>query len=277
MPDGKTFGCEDCHSQDLRSFNQDVCELCHRDGQPEFMQLHANDFGQDCLSCHDGVDRYGSDFDHSILPFPLSGRHSNLACPTCHAGARTSADLRAAPQDCFTCHRNQDPHAGQFGQDCAACHTTEDWSNAFFDHSVAAFQLTGAHLQVSCRECHLQGANGSIFKGTPQDCQACHHEPEYHLGLFQIDCAACHTALAWSPANYDEPHTFPMNHGENGLSPCRVCHSDQLQNYTCYGCHEHDPVEIENEHREEGITSFSDCTRCHPTGQEEEGEGNGDD
>jgi hypothetical protein len=277
MPDGKPFSCENCHHQDIRSFDQEACELCHRDIQPEFMQLHTNDFGQDCLACHDGIDRYGSEFDHSNLSFPLSGQHLNLACTNCHAGARTPADLRDAPQDCFACHRNEDPHAGQFGQDCAGCHTTEDWSNATFDHSLAAFQLTGAHLQVSCRECHLPGANGLTFKGTPQECQACHNEPEYHLGLFSRNCDACHTAQAWSPAIFEELHIFPMNHGENGLSQCQVCHPDQLQNYTCYGCHEHNPIEIEEEHREEGITNFNDCMRCHPTGQEEEGEHNGDD
>ncbi len=277
MPDGKTFGCADCHGPDIREFDRAVCKLCHRKDQSEFMQLHLTDFGEDCLSCHDGVDRYGAGFDHATLSFALTGQHAALACRGCHAGARTVADLRGAPQDCVACHRNDDPHAGQLGQDCGACHSPDSWSDAVFDHSLAAFQLTGAHLQVSCSECHLPGVGGTIFKGTPQECLACHKEPEYHSGLFRPDCAACHSALAWSPAIYDGPHTFPINHGENGVSQCRVCHSDRLPTYTCFGCHEHNPLEIEKKHREEGLTSFTDCTRCHPTGQKEEGEHNGDD
>jgi hypothetical protein len=47
--------------------------------------------------------------------------------------------------------------------------------------------------------------------------------------------------------------------------------------YTCYGCHEHNPSEIEQEHREEGISDFQNCVACHPTGREKEGSGGDDD
>jgi hypothetical protein len=103
-------------------------------------------------------------------------------------------------------------------------------------------------------------------------CSACHDDPAFHLGLLGSDCAACHTTEAWSPARYDRQHTFPYNHGESGPSPCRTCHPDTLSAYTCYICHEHNPAEIEEEHRDEGIADFQDCVRCHPTGLEEEAE-----
>jgi len=343
--DGEPFNCHDCHIQDIRSFDPKICDVCHRQIQPDFMTSHTAAFGEGCLACHDGVDRYGPDFDHSGLAFPLTGLHADLACTDCHAGAQSPDALRAAPQDCFGCHQVDDPHQaptfrdcqachttdgwssaffdhsqtafpltgghvrlkcqecheqqvfkgtpsdcfschskddahqGEFGPDCSACHTTESWQEVVFDHSLSVFPLTGAHVQVACDQCHLQGAGGTIFRGTPQECQACHADPDYHSGLFRPDCAACHTDQAWSPASYDGPHTFPVDHGEVGMSQCRVCHPDRLQSYTCYGCHEHDPVQIENKHREEGINDFNDCTRCHPTGREEEGEhgGEGDD
>lgn len=343
--DSTEFRCDDCHLEDIRSFDQAWCQACHRDIRPDWMAAHTVAFGEDCLACHDGVDRYGPAFDHANLEFSLTGRHSELSCGQCHVGARTSADLRSTPQDCYSCHQPDDQHRGQFGQDCAACHSTSSWQHAVFDHSqtgfpltgkhlqvdcqdchinqryqdtpadcyachveddahqsefgqdcaachtpdgwqdaafdhsLAPFPLAGAHLQVACSQCHLPGDAGRIFKGTPQECRACHIEPEYHSGLFRPDCAACHSDQSWAPARYDGPHGFPVNHGESGPSACRVCHPDRLHMYDCYGCHEHNPVQIQNEHREEGITQLDDCVRCHPSGREEgeHGEGGDDD
>src|SRR3546814_13592537 len=46
-----------------------------------------------------------------------------------------------------------------------------------------------------------------------------------------------------------------------------VCSSDLLNNnykqYTCYGCHEHQPTKIITKHREEGLTNIENCVRCH--------------
>jgi hypothetical protein len=54
---------------------------------------------------------------------------------------------------------------------------------------------------------------------------------------------------------------------------CDVWHQDaprSYRTYTGYGCHEHSPEEIREEHLEEGIRDFDDCMRCHPTGREDE-------
>jgi hypothetical protein len=61
------------------------------------------------------------------------------------------------------------------------------------------------------------------------------------------------------------------------MSSCKTCHTESLLSYTCYGCHEHTPGDIEEEHRKEGISNFQDCTRCHPTGLKEEGGEGGED
>jgi hypothetical protein len=163
--------------------------------------------------------------------------------------------------ECVACHAKDDAHQGQFGQDCAGCHTPEDWKAASFDHSRTAFPLDGAHLNVACQQCHTD----NTFKGTPTQCAACHAEPQYHLGLFKQACETCHTTQAWTPAQFNEAHTFPIDHGERGPSACRTCHPDNLLTYTCYECH--DPNEVAAKHREEGIANFSDCVKCHPTGQ----------
>jgi hypothetical protein len=106
--------------------------------------------------------------------------------------------------------------------------------------------------------------------GTPTSCAACHGEPAYHAGMFGgQSCSACHNTSRWTPARYDGPHSFPMNHGR-GNNSCSDCHQPNLTTWTCYTCHER--REIEHKHTEEGISNFSNCLRCHPTGQEDEAE-----
>jgi hypothetical protein len=334
--DGLTFACNDCHTQGFSSFDQQACTDCHRLLDQAFTDTHIHDFGEVCLSCHDGVDRYG-DFDHSQLSFALTGAHQQVSCSGCHLNDRTVSDLKDTPTECEACHLSDDAHDGKFGAQCGVCHTSEGWSPAKFDHSLAEFTLEGKHIEVPCENCHTDGFKGTpkdcyschqqddehdgafgtacetchnpsdwkdatfdhslaafpldgahvnvactechinnVFKGTPHECAACHAEPDYHLGMFTGQaCSDCHTTTAWSPARYDGPHTFPMNHGgTNNL--CKDCHQPTLAQWTCYTCH--DRAEVESKHIEEGISNFSDCLRCHPTGlQQESGGGGGDD
>jgi hypothetical protein len=265
---GDAFACGDCHGEDLLRFEPSVCTGCHRELDAAYVEDHVADFGHGCLACHDGSDSYGSDFDHDALAFALEGQHESAACRACHQGARSTADLRATPGICYGCHAAEDAHGGEFGPDCATCHTAENWQDATFDHARTDFALTGAHVEVECAGCH----GGEGFQGAPTDCYGCHPDPAFHAGLFSTDCAACHDTAAWTPAGYDEPHTFPFDHGEEGISPCRRCHPQALETYTCYECHEHEPAEVEREHLEEGIRDFQDCVECHPTGREDEAE-----
>jgi hypothetical protein len=335
--DGTGFTCSDCHGNIYSSLVMTACAECHLQIDMTYTQMHVRDFGIGCLECHDGLDTYGSTFDHNSLDFPLLGKHSSLQCRQCHLEARTISGLQVTPQDCYYCHAQvdphqrrlgvecgechtaeawtevsfdhslaefqlsgahvsvpcedchingifkgtpqtcaechlaDDPHQGRFGVDCAACHTADDWKTATFDHSLAAFQLSGAHANVPCEMCHA----GNVYKGTPQECSGCHEEPFFHAGLFSPDCFSCHTAESWRPARFDQLHIFPIDHGESGPSTCLTCHPDSLNAYTCYACHEENETAVE--HREEGIRDFADCMRCHPTGQEEEGEREGDD
>lgn len=328
---GNPFTCADCHADNLTAFEVATCDTCHAQLDAGYMAGHRQDFGAQCLSCHDGADRFSA-FDHSQTPFALTGAHADVRCGECHTAAapadfanapkecigchqeddahqgglgtdcaachtpdqwenatfdhaRTAFPLqgkhaevkceqchaggkfKGTPTDCVACHEKDDAHEGQFGTDCAGCHTPDDWENATFDHAKTAFPLTGAHQQVKCEQCHA----GGKFKGTATACSGCHQDPAFHRGLFAQTCDACHTTTAWQPARFDLPHTFPINHGEGGPSPCRTCHPDALAQYTCYGCHEHNPAEIQEEHAEEGIGDIANCIKCHPTGQEEEG------
>lgn len=270
--DGRPFACSDCHVETVSEFAVDTCGECHGQLDGAYMTAHLADFGPACLNCHDGVDRYGpARFDHNNLRFTLDGKHSALACRECHAGATTLAALQNPNLACVDCHRADDAHRGEFGLDCAACHNTTAWPDATFDHARTAFPLTGKHEGVDCEGCHRDGQ----FKGTSTRCESCHEDPAFHRGAFGVDCAACHTADGWQPATFDRRHTFPIDHGEGGPSSCRTCHPDNVDAYTCYGCHEHTPAQTMEEHAGEVSGDIADCVRCHPTGQEEEGEREG--
>jgi len=254
--------CSGCHTDartvaDLQATPTE-CVACHQKDD-----AHKGQFGKDCAACHVTDTWQGATFDHSKSAFPLTGKHSDIACESCHV----NQVFKGTPTECVACHQKDDAHKGQFGTDCAACHVTDTWEGATFDHSKSAFPLTGKHSDVACESCHVN----QVFKGTPTGCVACHQDPAFHLGAFGNACADCHTTAAWRPARYNRPHTFPINHGESGGSSCQTCHPDRFQAYTCYGCHAHNPAEIQRRHLGEGISDFRNCTQCHATGQREGG------
>lgn len=260
--------CSACHAgarsvADLQSTDR-ACESCHLQDD-----AHNGKFSAQCGVCHSPEAWKPAQFDHALSGFPLEGKHADVACETCHAQG-----YAGTPRDCYSCHQADDAHQGQYGATCETCHNPLDWKNATFDHALSRFPLTGAHVTVQCENCH----QNRVFKGTPAECAACHRDPDYHLGLFPGQaCSQCHTTAAWRPAQYNGPHTFPMNHGEEKgrLNTCADCHQPTLAQWTCYTCH--NQAETEQKHRKEGIANFSDCLRCHPTGQEKEGEKKDDD
>lgn len=256
------LACRECHvnarTREALQAAQTDCAACHREDDE-----HNGQFGADCGLCHTSTSWEDATFDHNRAAFKLEGRHQTVECEQCHV----NNVFAGTPQTCVSCHQADDKHNGQYGADCAQCHKPSSWTDATFDHNLSVFPLTGAHVNVACAQCHVNG----VFKGTPQTCVSCHAEPQAHLGAFGVDCAACHSTATWQGATFD--HTFPLDHGEGGNIACRTCHvSVNYKEYTCYGCHEHDPQRVEAEHREEGIGDFQDCARCHPTGREEEGE-----
>jgi len=205
---GDAFVCRDCHRADSYRFERERCGDCHREYQLEFVTRHTRDWGDACMDCHDGKDRFSRGvFDHATAKFRLDGAHADASCITCHTDTRTLVGFRDAPVECIGCHRDDDEHRGEFGADCGECHGVDTWEGARFEHE------------------------------------------------------------------------FPLDHGEEGTIACRTCHEDRenYKSYTCYGCHEHSPSRIRAEHAEEGITGaeLADCARCHPTGEEDEGERRG--
>src|SRR3546814_280085 len=76
------------------------------------------------------------------------------------------------------------------------------------------------------------------------------------------DFATCHQPGHWKPATFDHSRYFLLDRDHN--TACTTCHlNNNYKQYTCYGCHEHQPTKIITKHREEGITNIENCVRCH--------------
>jgi hypothetical protein len=150
------------------------------------MDEHRALFGDDCVSCHDGVDTMAA-FDHA-LAFPLEEAHSELACAACHIQGR----FAGTPDQCVGCHEEPALHKGQFGLDCVRCHSTVAWTPARLTEHT--FPLDhGNEGALACQVCHEQ--TYAVYT-----CYNCHeHQPdeirEEHVdeGILAFDdCATCH-------------------------------------------------------------------------------------
>jgi len=285
--------CQSCHEPG-RQVTAAKCLACHAPIAARIAQKKGvhRDVGGECARCH--VEHNGVDaelrpidlkaFDHRAeTGFALDGRHAGVACARCHA---TRSFLKASPA-CASCHA--DPHKGTLGPTCSTCHSTDvpfKQAAQQFDHSRAAFPLTGRHQQVACAKCHVNGR----FRGIAfSSCASCHAEP--HAKKFGADCAACHTTSQWKTLKVDHAKTgFPLV-GRHQDVPCARCHVQpagkvHLKFAKCSDCHT-DPHKgrfkagCESCHKESGFsntpfdhaarTTFAltgkhatlECVKCH--------------
>jgi len=269
--------CQHCHAP-VRCLSANLCQDCHRQIAQERASasgLHGLLPGTDkCQNCH--AEHQGRDAVISKVPFAnvnherLTGfdldHHqtgydgASLTCQDCHREGRLAAETVA----CSDCHEDHDPafvqeHVARLGDNCTGCHDGRD-RMVDLDHEVA-FALTGAHQETTCQDCHADLA----FDQLARTCAGCHQGPEVHDEQFGDDCARCHTAIAWVPAELRQ-HIFPLDHGAEDAAPCETCHAETYVTYDCYGCHDHQPAPLQATHSQEGIAELEPCADCHPTG-----------
>ena len=250
--ENEAFQCIDCHGDDVTTFDPNICESCHRQLDQVFTIGHVLSYGSSCLNCHDGMDSMTTDFTHENFQFKLTGKHADVACQDCHDGAHDLTGFKATPQDCSSCHGNDDPHEGVLGSDCASCHSPEGWAPSQFDHNRSAFKLTIAHSDVACTNCHLD----KLFKGTPTDCFSCHGQDDPHAGVLGNDCASCHKATTWNDLIFDHSMSAFALVGSHIDVECSSCHKDLAFKGTptaCASCH------LDVHKGEMGM----DCAKCH--------------
>ena len=243
--------CESCHTDRHWTGIGMTCRSCHAKDDP-----HARQFPGDCASCHATSGWKNVAFDHATTRFALVDAHAKPACVACHAKGRYVGTSRS----CSGCHAGDDKHRGALGKDCASCHKATVWTDAKFDHDKAAFQLSGAHLGVTCLKCH----KGGVYKGTPKTCSACHSSPASHGSAYDSGCASCHTTKAWLPGSFTASHTFPKaHHGADGV--CSKCHPSSWTTYSCARCHSN--ATMSEHHKEVPNFSLTTCASCHPDGR----------
>ncbi|MFV2059034.1 MAG: cytochrome c3 family protein [Gammaproteobacteria bacterium] len=111
-----------------------------------------------------------------------------------------------------------------------------------FDHDNTDFLLSGAHVKVECKICHVR----EVYKGIPQTCEECHSTASLiaqtkkagdHFESVDA-CDNCHTVDSWSGARIDH---------ESVIGTCIDCHnnivtagksSDHVQSADeCHDCH----------------------------------------
>jgi len=268
------------------------CAMCHEPGIPYAATP------TDCYSCHQAdfestgdPDHSGPAFDtncevchtiqgwspaqflnHDATGFPLDGAHTLVDCNSCHTSGYTGT-----PDHCYGCHRvdyesvpDPDHTAAGFDQDCTECHTTLAWQPAWFDHIGTDFIMDGAHVALTCIDCHSAGYNNT----SPQ-CFACHEQdyvgvqdPIHTPVSFDEQCTLCHTTSAWSPSsfNHDQQTSYTLT-GTHQTLECSLCHI--AGNYVgtpddCWSCHETQYRETDDPDHEAQQFPF-DCTLCHST------------
>lgn len=188
--------------------------------------------------------------------------------------------------DCFACHT---PFLGSTPVKCIACHkvadigisTTKGLAIEKEKKNVAFHQKL---TEDDCVACHSDHKGVQAFRPIGQFshqllqpdveklCDSCHANPGDSLHLkIKGNCSSCHTQQRWTPATFDHDKYFRFDRAHT--TECTTCHiNDDYSNYTCYGCHEHSRSKIREEHVEEGIYDYENCTECHRSGDEDEAE-----
>lgn len=200
--------------------------------------IHEDQQVCSCSNCHGAV-AHG--------PHPV-GTHEGLAgyCIDCH-------EEQGVPPErltCTGCHIG--PH--DLDLDCEVCHTsTEIWDRV--ELGIHPMELTGAHAELECFECHVW-PNFRQLSGF--DCADCHTKPHDFGG---DDCAQCHEAgMPWTEiteGGFDHTTVWDYHVGTHTAVDCQGCHFQGYEDIdtNCDACHE--PL-AEDWHPQQG-----DCTECH--------------
>lgn len=190
--------------------------------------------------------------------------------------------------DCFACHT---PLHGATSERCTSCHKPADIGKLTTNGKPLQKATVGKNdtapvpfhdklLEQDCMACHTDhtGTTGRKTTGnfqhdmlpadTRSQCQSCHASPADTLhNTIRDNCSQCHSQQQWKPATFKHDNFFVLDKHHN--AECETCHvKSNFQQFTCYGCHEHTPANIREEHIEEGIRNFENCTECHRSANE---------
>jgi len=247
--------CNECHMDRVFDDTPQACGTCHLPAWEASENPPHDDaeFDRVCENCHGENDWVPSNWDHNTeTEYLLDGEHLKASCESCHEIIPYSDQ----PTECYACHQADyeatlEPNHITIGlpTTCEVCHTTTDWTSDGIDHNQTQFPLQGAHAELLCETCHVDGYDLPII------CEGCHlpdyegtntgQSPDHQQYGFTQDCLQCHDQVAWIPSSFD--------HDPNITGyPLEGSHQDLLPN-DCFACHE--------DAQWSGISS--DCEDCH--------------
>jgi len=198
------LGCMTCHGG--TGDTKDV-KLAHQGLVPNPSEYR--EAAKVCLQCHSNV-RTDIPEKHIHTPHEriLRGMREGwevCACSNCHGpvahGEKPIASHEGLAAYCIDCHQAKNvpperlkcsgchiiPH--DISLDCEVCHrSNRTWSSIRL--AVHPVELTGAHAELSCFDCH-QWPN---FGGLRYVCSDCHKRP-HDFG--DENCERCHTPEGW--------------------------------------------------------------------------------
>jgi len=247
-----SIACDACH-ENGKKFRESPtdCLGCHSDADS-----HEGQLGADCASCHKETSWNEISFDHDTTCFPLTGKHREASCDSCHPDKVYLSTL----SNCNACHLMKDIHDSKLDENCDRCHDTDSWQGASFDHDVETeFRLEDRHTDLDCRTCHTD----FVFRKNPgTECVNCHEADDIHKGKVGLNCGECHSEVAWDKVAFDHncDTGFELS-GRHAKIQCADCHKRDLQaeksHPACNFCHKAEDV-----HKEQlGLL----CDLCHNT------------
>lgn len=259
--------CVECHKQNppkskladfrFKGLNK-TCNSCHSDyhGYARETAEKINNVPLiRCETCHNESGfKQSVRFDHSTQTrFTIDGKHEENQCFDCHVPKNGQKNLKTPniprnysfrdwpKKSCETCHKS--PHPPEFRkkfakQTCASCHTTAGWKMVRMGgdkdfHSKTRFPLTGKHVRIDCKSCHLvNGKETYKFPNADKNfCVNCHNTP--HKGQFkeatlEKPCSSCHTTQSFDKRPLFDHDTTGFKlvgkHKEVGNTDCFACH-----------------------------------------------------
>ncbi len=220
--------CSKCHTKPATVVKPrfDTCAACHVD-------VHRGAFKQDCVACHTETTFQKGTFDHASTKFPLTDKHTGLACVACHKTVTATArDFRGLLTTCVSCHA--DVHRGELGPRCEQCHTMKSFAVKAFTHANPRPFFAGQHAALTCTQCHVKtmaptrsvanAAERVGFTATATTCASCHKD--VHLGQLATTCENCHTidVAKFVVTGFNHSATkFPLT-GKHTPVLCEKCH-----------------------------------------------------
>lgn len=248
-----TTKCSSCHNKTAKyNAAPHDCNSCHRKDDK-----HKGKLGTLCESCHNPQSWKDARFDHTKTTFPLTNKHAQVKCDSCHVEGR----FANTPKACVSCHKKDDTHRGRFGTRCESCHNDASWKHPTFRHEREThFALRGAHALISCNSCHRT----DIFREKlPTSCVGCHRSDDAHKGALGDRCESCHSERKWNQPKFDHDRdaNFPLR-AKHRDAKCESCHINgsykEKPPTKCVSCH------LEDDRKKGHKGNFGDrCNTCH--------------